>query len=758
LAQDVSFAALLRRLRVTADLTLEQLAERSGVSDRAISDMERGVSRGPRVRTVEALADGLSLAADERAALLAAARAGRSGVTPAPASGLPPPRRVSDFTGRDAELAQVTGWVDGSAAGTPSPVVVVSGPPGVGKTSLAVQAAQAWDADQQLFVDLRGLDARPLTPAAVLARLIRAVSPQTGVLPRDLDEAAALWHSLIRGRRLVIVLDNAINESQVRSVLPPEGPAVVLVTSRRVLGGLEGVRRLRLDPLPAEDAVRLLAAILDDPATAPDGLHRIAELCVNVPLALRIAGNRLVSRPGWTTEDLIARLTAQERRLDALAAGDLEIKAAFTLSYQQLSGVARRLFRRLALVPGATTGIELAAVLVQEPPAATEDALDELVDLSLLQQAPDGRLQFHDLLRLYAALELDREEGAADRAAAISRRDTWLLDTAVAAGRFFEPGHDPPAPEVIAPARLTSQATAAAWLRAESDNWLAALMPAPDDRVVEVAEALHWFSDSWPHWPHWEDVYGQSARAAEKLGDDRLQAVHLGYLAWVNIACIGDPAEGLRCAQRALEHARRAGDAGQVGWANFYLSWATDFVGTKEDSLRYIRAAAEGFRAAGDREGLPNALAQEASVLAELGRPQEATAVLEQAVAVLSDPATAPADHIALFTLVSVHSFLADIAIRAERWPEALRQVSSSLAAADRLGYASRRLPQLARRALIHAKLGDWTASRADLETVKTMRKAVGSDTVLGTARVLQERIALVEGLLADHAATKSSR
>ncbi|XVV16810.1 helix-turn-helix domain-containing protein [Actinoplanes sp. CA-131856] len=752
---DVPFGAMLRRLRIAADLTLEQLAEASGVSDRGISDMERGVSRSPRARTIEAIADGLGLGRDERDRLLAAARAGRAGS--APVAGLPLPRRVSDFTGRDAELARIARWTAGASAAAPAPVVVVSGPPGVGKTSLAVQAAQAWPADQHLFVDLRGLDDKPLTPAAVLGKLIRALSPEQHAVPREPDEAAALWQTLCRDRRLVVVLDNAVSEGQVRPVLPPHGPAVVLVTSRRALSGLEGVRRLRLDALSETDAVALLGAILDDPGASTDSLRRIAELCVRVPLALRIAGNRLLSRPGWTPADLIARLAAQERRLDALAAGDLQVKAAFNLSYQQLSGVARRLFRRLALVPGPSAGVELASVLVQEPIAVTEDALDELIELSLLQQRPDGRLEFHDLLRLYAQGELEREEGAADRAAAVRRRDDWLLDTATRAGLFFEPGQSTP-PDG---APFSTGAQAGDWLRREAENWLPALQSAAaagqDRRVAEVADSLHWFSDGWANWPHWLDVFSLSAAAARKLGDDRLTAIHLGYLAWVHIVCLGQPEIALERAREGLDYAVRSGDLKQIAWSHYYIGWALSRRQRWDEVLEHGREAVAGFRAVNDREGLPNGLTLCALAVQGRGPADEAIPLHEQVIEAVTDPATAPPPHIALFIETVSRSFLANIEIAAERWPEALRRVDQSIAAAERLEHSLERLMTArSQRALVFVRLGRMEQAREELSAVRVLMERNGSAEPRPGA--LRDRLTEVEALLAAYDAENSSR
>ncbi|WP_433360918.1 helix-turn-helix domain-containing protein [Actinoplanes sp. CA-142083] len=754
MTEELSFAALLRRLRTAADLTLEQLAEASGVTDRAISDMERGVSRGPRVRTVEAITDGLGLSGDDRAALFAAARAGRASAAPPVPGGLPLPRRVLDFTGRDAELGRVARWAAGASEET-APVVVISGPPGVGKTSFAVQAAQAWPVEEQVFVDLRGLDTRPLSPSAVLGKLIRAVSPEQRAVPRDVDEAAALWHTLTRGRRLVVVLDNAISESQVRPALPPHGPASVLVTSRRALSGLEGVRRLRLDALPEADAVRLLSVILDDAGGAPESLRRLAGICVNIPLALRIAGNRLLSRPGWTLDDLISRLAAEEQRLTALAAGDLQVEAAFRLSYQQLTDVARRLFRRLSLVPGPSTGAGLASVLAGEPMPVTEQALDELVELCLLQQRPDGRLEFHDLLRLYAGAELDREETVAQRRDVIRRRDGWLLDTVVLAGRFFEPGFGAPpagatpanAPPANAPA---TEAEAGAWLRQEADNWLPALQRAArdgdDQRVVDVAESLHWFSDSWGIWPHWLDVFTLSTRAAERLGDSLL-ATHLGYLAWVHIICMEEPEVATGHARRALAAARRAGDRKQEGWSNYYVGWALSRQGRWAEVLEYARPAVTCFRETVDKEGLPNGLMLVAIAVKGTGPADASIPLFEEAIVAVTDPATAPPPHIALFAESVARAFLAGIEFDAERWPTALRRLDESIAVAERLEQPNEPLlTAVSHRALVHARLGDLELARADLATVHKMYDEMGVRAP--RTQLLRDRMTEVQHLL----------
>ncbi|WP_250031374.1 helix-turn-helix domain-containing protein [Paractinoplanes maris] len=748
------FGVLLRGLRTVADLTRAQLAAATGVSVRAISDLERGISRGPRVRTVEALADGLAATDDDRAALLAAAR---DGGEVAPAGGLPLPRQVVDFTGRGEELTRVAEWL---AAGPPAPVVVVSGPAGVGKTSFAVRVAQRWPVEDRLFVDLRGLDARPMAPAAVLARLIRALGPDVRVVPRDLDQAVALWHGLLAGRRGLIVLDNAISHDQVLPVLPPHGPTAVLVTSRRRLGGLGHVRRLHLKPLPADDSVALLRGIVDRAGASPDALRHIAELCVHIPLALRIAGNRLASRPAWSPDDLIARLAGQERRLDNLAAGDLQVEAAFSLSYQQLSAPAQRVFRRLALVPGPSTGAELASVLAGEPLRPTEEALGDLVDLGLLQQRADGRLEFHDLLRLYAGAELERTETAAERAATARRRDSWLLDTAIVAGRFFEPEHSSE-PGVTTVVALTDAAQAGAWLRREAENWLPALRAAAaagdDQRVIDVAESLHWFSDTWDSGTVWEEVFTLSAGSAERLGDDRLQAIHQGYLTWVHTLLLQQPETALAHARRALEAAVRSGDQRQQAWAGYYMSWVLYQLREWDESIGYARTAVAEFRAAGDREGLPNGLLQWARATQSAGRDEDTIPILREVIEAVTDPGTAPLRHIALSAELTARDLLADVEISAGRWPAARLELLEALAVLDRTGMPPiRRLITLSRLALVHAEIGDLAAARADLILVRRIQ--VEGTWPAGQLAAVDERVARAESILAADEAGNAGR
>ncbi|MGW4796242.1 ATP-binding protein, partial [Nonomuraea sp. NPDC004297] len=621
---------MLRRHRHAARLTLEQLAEASGVSARALSDMERGRSTGPQQRTVIALARALSLGDDDREQLVGLAREGRLRDHWTRPTGLCElPRSVDDFTGRAAELAWADAFVRADDVPGAAGVALFTGAAGLGKTTLAVHAAHVLRPsfpDGVFFVDMFGMSPEPLTVDHVLTQLLRALSVGERHLPHDLLERSSLYRSLLRGRRVLVVLDNAGSEEQVRPFLPAGGRSRLLVTSRRLLAGLEGVQRLGLGPLPRVEAVELLNGILGTRGRA-DGESAISDLarfCGGLPLALRIAGNRLVSRPGWRTADFVDRLADEERRLEQLKAGDLKIATAFGMSYEQLAPSARRVFRRLALVPGRDFDAALAAVLGGIPIEDAWNALDELVDLGLLEDSTSGRYRFHDLVRLFARDRLREEEPAAGHGLT-ETMTSWLLEMATAAGRWYEPAHDRPERPGTGP---SSPEEADDWLRANVDNWLAALRHAAgNDRhlaVLDCAESMDWFSDRWMHAPHWHEVFTLGAEAASALGDPARQARQVNLLAWVHLVPRDDPATALRHTYRAMDLATRAGASAQIASAHHSAGGALRRLGRLDEAIAAETLAARMFKARGDIDSYSHCLGALGTCLRDAGRHTEA--------------------------------------------------------------------------------------------------------------------------------------
>ncbi|MER5325177.1 ATP-binding protein [Streptosporangium roseum] len=687
----MTFGSLLRSLRHAARLTMEELSHASGISERAIGDMERGTSRGPQRRTVQALAEALNLAPPEAQALAEAAKAGRPRPAAVVGGACEFPRGMGDFTGRTAELTLLGELAGGAEVGEPAVVATISGPAGTGKTSLAVHAAERL-ADRfpegRLYVDLRGMDPVPLEPAIALARMLKALGVAERRIAGDEAERAGQYRALLRERRCLIVLDNAAGEAQVRPLLPASGPGMTMITSRRSLAGLEGVRQIPLTQLPNEEAAELLAVIIGRQRAEADpaGLAEVVRLCGHLPLAVRIAGNRLQSRPGWNLGQMAGRLGDQERRLETLTAGDLAVASAFQLSYRQLSLAAQCLFRRLALTTAPDFEVTMAAVLAELDLFEAEDALEELVELGLLQSPFAARYRFHDLVRLYARARLSEQEPIEEQRSARRRMEAWLLETAVLAGRWFEPGFGVPPEGVSSLVALQDAEQAETWLRSESEGWLAALRSAAregeHERVVEVAESMHWFSDRWTHWGHWREVFEMSSSAAGALGDPGLEAVHLNYLSWAFSITELRHAEGEQAALAALEFADKAGDVRQMGWSWMYASWALRDLGGSDNIRRAVEHAnrgAELLLRAGDAEGYPQAVLSAADCLSRLGRVQDTLPLLQGLVTTLQDPSYGGSPAIIAFSLGCALNGMGEAYGRLGRWSEAAEHYRQAL-------------------------------------------------------------------------------
>ncbi|KUO09152.1 ATP-binding protein [Streptomyces sp. DSM 15324] len=715
--EQASFGPLLRELRLAASQTIEGLAEASGVSVRGIGDLERGRRAAPQRRTVAALADGLGLDEALRERLLAAARTGRApGYSPVGVQAFP--RGVDDFVGREAQLARLAELAAGRQDAVQPVVVAVSGPPGAGKTTLALHAARALAdrfPDGQLVVDLGGTDDEPPGPAELVLRVLKALR----VADRELAQAGpqghpALYRQVLADRRCLLVLDDARDEAQVRPLLPAAGAAMVVVTSRRMLTGLDSVHRLPLGELsPAEAAAFLTALVGAERAAAdPDAVADVAGRCGRLPLALRVAGNWLATRTGWTVRRLADRLAAEDRRLDALSAGDVRVAAAFDLSYRQLTPAAARLFRRLALVPGPDTGAAGAARLTGQALFDAEDTLEELVETGLLG-AHGERYRLHDLLRLYAHARLAAEESAADAVRARAALYDWLLGTTVVAGRWFEPDHGAPPADFDGTVDLSSAARARAWLQTEGANWLAALRAAAAGgahrTVVEVAEALHWFSDQWIFWGHWPEVFGAAARSARELGDPVVEATHLNYHAWALLTCEARPHDSLERSAQALEAARRAGDVRQEAWGHTYQGLALRRLEDHVPAAAHMHRAVALFEAAGDLHGSLQARHGRALILMDSGRPEEALVVYEETLAFLERVRDRLAPHIAEYGRGGMHSGMGTSLALLERWTEAVGHHRAAMAIWRSSGNTA-----MASRQLVHLGHALASAGRRD--------------------------------------------
>jgi transcriptional regulator with XRE-family HTH domain len=316
---------VLRRRRVAARLTQEQLAARAGLSARAVGDIERGRVRYPRPESVRLLGCALGQTGSELDGFLALARAeywaGRAEGEQVDPDPVPAqlPLDVRGFTGRHRELAYLDSLLDGTGGSGSVVVSAIVGAAGVGKTALAVHWAHrvaAGFGDGQLYLDLRGEDPDPpMAPCDALAALLHDLGVRGADLPPDVAGRAGRYRSLLAGRHMLLVLDNARDTEQIRLLLPGTASCLVVVTSRDRLAGLvarHGAWRVELGPLPLVDAVDLLRVLIGDRVTAePDATFRLADLCARLPLALRVAAERATAHPSGSLAALATELAGE---------------------------------------------------------------------------------------------------------------------------------------------------------------------------------------------------------------------------------------------------------------------------------------------------------------------------------------------------------------------------------------------------------------------------------------------------------------
>ncbi|WP_167211154.1 BTAD domain-containing putative transcriptional regulator [Kribbella shirazensis] len=468
---------------------------------KALIAEELGLDPGERLRKLEhaiLIADPALVPADGIRAL------------PPPAE-LPPD--VPALAGRDRELDRIH-----AALSQGSPIVAIHGQGGVGKSALAIKVShrlrEAFP-DGQLYVDLHGATpgSRPLAPLDVLRRFLRSLGLSDAQLPADLDEAAARFRSSTAGRRMLIVLDDAVDAAQVRRLTPGDRGSAVLVTSRMAMATLDGVTQVHLDALAEADALVVLTDLAgrDRIAAEPEATAEVIRLCGGLPLALRIAAARLAARPDWRISELAGRL-AGDRRLDELSDADLSVRASISVGRQTLgrdrSGrLADRILYTVPVLDLPDVDAHVVGALVEAGPGEVQAGLDRLVLARLVEALDTGRYGMHDLVRLYASEVAERELSRAESLAAVRRTGHAYLATtravaelmrAVTAKPWLASGIAEPA---WSPVALEDLGQAIRWIDAEREN-LVAVAAAVDDPAVIVglaAVAQHPFASRGWH-------------------------------------------------------------------------------------------------------------------------------------------------------------------------------------------------------------------------------------------------------------------
>ena len=584
---------------------------------------------------------------------------GSAGPAVAPQPVLPRelPAPVPHFVGRSAELADLTGMLERASTRTPPTLVIsaIAGMAGVGKTALAMQwAHQVADRfpDGQLHVNLRGYDpGQPMSPADALAAFLRSLGVAEQDIPAETAERAARYRSLLASRRMLIMIDNAAEEAQVRPLLPGSPSCAAVVTSRDTLAGLvarDGASRLDLGLLPPRDAVGLLQTLIGERADAePEATANLARYCAGLPLVLRVAAERVAASPGVSLADVTSELADQQQRLDLLhTAGDrmTNVRAVFSWSVRHLNDETARVFRLLGLHPGCEFDAYDAAALADTTLRQARWLLDELARAHLIEPAGTGRYGLHDLLRAYAADQAVSQNSDQERRAALTRLfDHYLATAAVAAGVLFRGDPDQPAlPRAAGPVPVppvTRPAAALAWL--------------DERRSILVSVAAHSADHGWPghaiglaatifryldvgHFTEAAAVHDHARRAAARAGDSVGEAAALTMLGAAH-AAQGSFRRATSHLERALDLCRANGDRIGEARALSHLGLADYCEGRYQQSAQWHRRALAIYLEAGVHAGQARELHALGVVDLRRGRPEQAAEHLQRSLALFCE-------------------------------------------------------------------------------------------------------------------------
>ncbi|MEU6156252.1 tetratricopeptide repeat protein [Actinosynnema sp. NPDC047251] len=686
-------ATALRHYRRRAGLTQEGLAERSGVSIRTIRGIETGERGNPQLVSVRHLAAALDLEPDEQHELLSAAAG-----APEPAAG-PLPRQlppdVVGFVGRADELARLDAAV--AAAGQePFAVAIsaVSGTAGVGKTALAVRwahrAAHRFP-DGQLYANLRGFDARSpvVDPTDALRGFLDALGVAPQRVPADLDAQVGLYRSLLAGRRVLVVLDNARDADQVRPLLPGAAGCLVLVTSRNQLASLvasHNAHPLTLDLLGPAEAEHLLAARVGPERTAaePAAVAEVVARCAGLPLALAVVAARAATRPALPLHALVEELREADGGLDGLAGAEpsTDVRSVFSWSYRALDADAARAFALLGLAPDPDIGLAAAARLVGAPTSRVRALMRKLEEGHLVEQHRPDRYRMHDLVHAYAT-ELAQDVAEEDRHAALRRLVDMYL---VVAGRARDlVMHSPRLAEVVDLAAgdpdwpaFAEEAEALTWLEAERGHLLATVRWLAghgwDDDVWRLSWLLHGFFRARQHKADWLEVGRLGVSCAQRLGDpvarfhaaNCLGGAHMAARDWdraiasfqdalavsqtdhdlakgavclnnigITLVNSGDAEKAIPYLRRALTYARTTRSAVDEAMYSLNLGDSYCMAGRYQESLTHGRRARELFHSLGRRYHCAVAVGNLAESYFGLGDLAEAARHAQDAQALL---------------------------------------------------------------------------------------------------------------------------
>lgn len=716
----------------------------------------------------------------------------------------------ADFTGRAAAVAEMVAMLApaGPDAAPAAPTCVVAGQGGAGKSTLALRVAHDLAPsfpDGQLYVDLRGVTETPTPPVEVLGRFLRALGSDPATVPDSVDERADHFRTLLSTRRMLVVLDDAAGEWQVRPLLPGGAGNAVIVTGRRRLPGLAGAAHLQLDVMAGDEAVALLGRIVGAQRVAaePGQARELVRLCGFLPLPVRIVGARLASRPHWTLARMVARLADEARRLDELAIADQQVRAGIEVTYRGLDEQSRAALRALCWMALPDFPAWVAARLLDIRTDDGDVAIEALIDAHLVavvgvDAAGQLRFRIHELIQIYAREQAAVADPPPQRDAAVRRvlgTWLWLVDqaTAQAPSSTIPFAPELPRDQPVDPATAGPTVTAPTdWLEAEQPALVAAVERAAALGLVDVAVALATalggsvfaLGNQFEAWSRTHTAALAAARGAGDRAAEAILLVQLGQLYYTQDN-YGPAHQHLL---EALAIFRELGDARGEATAQASLGWICREQGRLPEALHFLRQAYAYFTATsldsaigytgrligttllerGDfdraRADLTEALAAyrrcgsrhgEALVLRSLGLVHRAVREYDEALALslesLAILRSIADDKHEAYALQSVAKTL----VRLGRYDEAGPMLEQAMSICERLDDAWGAALVLRTRGELHLAAGRLTEAEADL--TRAIRMFTDLDVAVMRARA-QRDLATVLAARGDEAAATAVR
>ncbi|GAB3468689.1 AfsR/SARP family transcriptional regulator [Actinophytocola sediminis] len=622
------------------------------------------------------------------------------------------PRDATGFVGREGELSQLdTLLAEGSGK---APIAAVVGTAGVGKTAMTVRwAHRVKDCfpDGQLYVDLRGYGPdHPMSPEDALAAFLRALGVTGANIPQDPTERAARFRSVVDRKRLLILLDNARSAVQVRPLLPGSAGCLVVVTSRDSLGGLvarDGARRVRLGRMPVGEAHRLLTELLGDPGDS-EATARLIEHCARLPLALRIAAERIRDHPHHLAA-LVTELADEQARLDLLDSGDdpdASVRAVFYSSYRNLAAGTARLFRLFGVHPGHDIDIHsLAALAGDGDPRTTRRHLETLTRAHLVDETADRRYVLHDLLATYAAELTETTDTPATRTAALTRLLDYYVHTAARAVRFVLPSEVEPADAagfLATGPDLSTYDTAIRWLNAERANLVRAAESATRDLpeyTTKLCRVLSGYLDIDVCVDDVRRLQTTALGIARERGDLVTQGIALRSFGLMHMFAHQFD-QAARYFEESLALHEEAGTRVYQATTLSHLGALCGFAGRVPDAMRHLRRSADLFQELGHQLMAQWPLTNLGLLHVRQAQPDSALRYLRQAFAITNEHDYPPGQFLTSYALAGAYRDTG-------RYADALVYAHQALNIARSSRFSMHEVTTLYRLGTIYLRLGN---------------------------------------------------